>query len=100
MKFDQDDLKSFLQSSQSAELLCPACRKAATEKERDLLQRLQGSNKRRCKCPEAMNNIHKDNCFMSWQGVGPRPFYGSDVLKRCEAEWLEKRNQLKKRRKG
>ena len=44
MKFDQDDLKSFSQSSQSAELLCLACRKAATEKERDLLQRLQGSN--------------------------------------------------------
>ena len=75
--------------------VCNVCK----SKERDLLQRLQGSNKRRCKCPGAMNNIHEDNCFMSWQGVGPRPFYGSDVLKRHEAEWLEKKNQLKKRRK-
>ena len=91
-KFDELTKMNYFSQRQTA--VCNVC----TSKEHDLLQKLQGSNKKRCNCPGAMNNIHEDKCFMSWHGVGPRPFYGSDVLKRNEAEWLEKKNQLKKRR--
>ena len=85
-------------------LLCGATKveagkkgKAIQLRERDLMKKWNTSKKKSCNCPDAN---HKDQCFMKWHGNGPRPYYGEDVLERHEAEWLEERKRLKKKRKA
>ena len=97
-KFSKDDLKSYARSSQgAAELLCSGCSDAVLLKEREVMKKWNTCKKKSCRCP---GTIHEDQCFMKWHGNGPRPYYGEDVLERHEAEWLEERKRLKKKRKA